>query len=148
MSAFKTLVSVLAVAVMVSAGSAVAGPKVDVTFKNLSNEKVIYTIVTNNEMSTKLNAKPKPKDVEPLESDVYSVQSMLSPDVNSAMVRYVSGKKSCAFGTTFVFTFGAGGIKVPRWNKNATAGGGAVCTAVITSFNAATYAWAVEFTMK
>lgn len=148
MSVCKTLVSVLVASAIVGAGSAVAGPKVDVTFKNLSSEKVVYTIVTNNEMSTSLNAKPKPRDVESLESDVYSVQSMLSPDVNSAMVRYVSGRKSCAFGTTFVFTFGAGGFKVPQWNKHATPSGGAVCTAVITSFNAATYAWAVEFTMK
>ncbi|MGL6160761.1 hypothetical protein [Microbulbifer sp.] len=37
---------------------------------------------------------------------------------------------------------------IPQWNKTADGGGGAICTANITSTNISTHAWSVEFTMK
>jgi hypothetical protein len=39
-------------------------------------------------------------------------------------------------------------LKIPKWNKTATASGGAICTATITSTNLTTYAWTVDFVMK
>ena len=114
-----------------------------------------YKVVTNNEVSTNTNASPKPKTtVQPQGADTYVVQNIISPDANAATVRYTIGSKTCVFGTTFVNQISGGALlpggptKIPKWNKTATASGGAVCTATIKSQNLSNYSWTVEFTMK
>jgi hypothetical protein len=134
---------------MFATTAAFAGPPVTVTFKNQSTENATYTIVTSNETATNSNASPKPaQTVASKMNNMYTVQSPLSPDVNYANVRYKIGSKQCIFGTTFINELQSGGIKVPKWTKTATASGGAVCTATITSTNLSTYAWTVDFVMK
>ena len=141
--------SFLALATLGATVTAQAGPPVTVTFKNLGTEQAEYTVVTRNESSTQMNAKsPVRSVVRPGESDAYTVQSTLSPDANYASVRYVMGSKSCVFSTTFMKLPGAGGVKTPKWNRTATPGGGAVCTATSRATNLSTYAWTAEFTMK
>lgn len=145
----KILPFFLAAASLSFAGMAHAGPPVEVTFKNLGTEPALYKVETTNEASTYQYASPKPRSaLDAGETERYSVQRTLSPDVNAAQVRYTMGRKTCAFGTTYVNTPGAGGIIVPKWNKAATPSGGATCTATITSINAADRSWRVEFTMK
>lgn len=135
--------------VMVFSVGSFAGPAVEVTFRNLGSEEAIYTVVTSNEATTRLNAQPKPREHVPGQAmDAYSVQSKTSPDANAAVVRYVIGRKTCEFSTTYVLGVGSGGVRVPKWNKAATPSGGAVCTANITSFNATTREWKTEFTMR
>lgn len=139
----------LATASMFAATSAFAGPPVTVTFKNIGTATANYTIISSNEATTYVNASPKPATtVAAAGTNIYSVTSLISPDVNYANVRYKIGTKQCVFGTTFVNALQPGGAKIPQWNKTATPSGGAICTATITSINTATYAWTVTFTMK
>jgi len=149
------LAAALAATAMCAAGAAFAGPPVNVTFKNLGTQNATYKIETKNEVSTNVDASPKPATtVRPQETNTYRVQSPISPDVNAATVRYTMGNKTCVFNTTFVNTISGGGLlpggptKIPKWTKTATASGGAICTATITSQNLSNYSWAVEFTMK
>ncbi|ACS87782.1 hypothetical protein [Musicola paradisiaca] len=151
----KSLLILWATGALFAAGAAHAGPPVTITFKNLGTSDAKYSAVTSNEVSTNANASPKPEvSVPAKESDKYYVQNPISDDANAATVRYTIGKKTCVFATTFVNTVIPGGLitgtvtKVPKWNKSATASGGATCTATITSTNLSTYTWAVEFTMK
>ncbi|MCT8341471.1 MULTISPECIES: hypothetical protein [Photorhabdus] len=147
----KSLLALFATASLTAAGVAYAGPPVTVTFKHLGvsgSADAVYTIITNNESGTYVNATPKPSSsVGPGEVNSYQVQSPISPDANYAMVRYKIGFKTCEFMTTFVNTY-VNGVKIPKWNKGATSGSGAVCNATITYTNYLTYAWSVEFTMK
>jgi hypothetical protein len=145
----KILSTLIAAASMFTATSAFAGPPVTVTFKNIGTTTANYTIISSNETSTYVNASPKPAaTVAAAGTNVYSVTSLISPDVNYANVRYKIGTKECVFSTTFVNALQPGGSKIPQWNKTATPSGGAICTATITSINVATYAWTVSFTMK
>ncbi|MBI6683394.1 hypothetical protein YA0697_16925 [Pseudomonas viridiflava] len=141
--------SFLALTTLGATVTAQAGPPVTVTFKNLGTEQAEYTVVTRNENSTKINAKsPIKAVVKPGQSDAYNVQSTLSPDTNYASIRYVIGSKSCVFSTTFIKAPGAGGARVPKWNRTATPAGGAVCTATSRVTSLASHAWTAEFTMK
>ena len=146
----KLLQKLLAATSIFAATAAIAGPPVTVTFKNNNTTTdATYRIVTTNESSTYANASPKPATtVSKLGSNSYAVTSLISPDVNYANVRYKIGSKECVFGTTFVNALQPGGYKIPKWNKTATASGGAICTATITSTNLTTYAWTVDFVMK
>ncbi|MDU8459518.1 MULTISPECIES: hypothetical protein [Pseudomonas syringae group] len=145
----KTLLASLAFATLCTSVTVQAGPAVTVTFKNLGSEVAEYKPVTRNEISARLNAKsPINSAVHPGGSDTYSMQSTLSPDTSYASVRYVMGSKVCVFSTTFIKLPGAGGAKVPKWNRTANSEGGAVCTATSRATNLSTYAWAAEFTMK
>ncbi len=145
----KLLPKLLAATSIFAATAAIAGPPVTVTFKNQATAEATYTIVTSNETSTYANASPKPTTKRPAgTNDVYTVTSLISPDVNYANVRYKIGSKTCVFSTTFVNALQPGGYKIPKWNKTATASGGAICTATITSTNLTTYAWTVDFVMK
>ncbi|HDS1736427.1 hypothetical protein [Pseudomonas sp. BP8] len=133
---------------LVAAGMAQAGPPVNVTFKNMGTEKAVLKLVTSNESSTYQIANPKPLQEVPVgTSSAFTVQRIISPDVNAAMVRYTMGRKTCAFGTTFQVRVMQGGIKKPEWTKTATPSGGATCTATITTI-AADNSWRAEFTMK
>lgn len=146
----KLLPKLLAATSIFAATAAIAGPPVTVTFKNNNTTTdATYAIVTSNESSTYANASPKPATtVSKLGSNSYAVTSLISPDVNYANVRYKIGSKTCVFSTTFVNALQPGGYKIPQWNKTATASGGAICTATITSYNLTTYAWTVDFVMK
>jgi hypothetical protein len=145
----KLLAFALAFAGTFAASAAYAGASVTVTFKNQATANATYTIITSNESSTYANASPKPSTiVQPGIPNLYTVTSLISPDVNYANVRYKIGSKTCVFGTTFVNALQPGGYKIPQWNKSATASGGAICTATITSYNLTTYAWTVDFVMK
>lgn len=130
-------------------GSALAGPPVAITVKNLdSTTAATYQIITANESSTNVNATPKPATSIPaLSQDTYSVQSTISPLANYASLRYKLGSKTCVFYTAFVQSY-VNGVLVPQWSKTATPSGGATCTATITSTSLADYSWAVTFTIK
>jgi len=144
----KLVNGVVALAALVGAGLAQAGPVVHVTFKNLGSKPAELKLVTSNENSTFLIANPKPRaEVPPGENSQFNVQRLVSPDVNGAQVRYVIGAKTCAFSSTFLLHTLPGGINQPKWIKSATPSGGATCTATITRMNA-DYSWDVEFTMK
>ncbi|MCF5705986.1 hypothetical protein GIV19_01635 [Pseudomonas syringae] len=141
--------SFLALTTLGATVTAQAGPAVTITFKNLGTEHAEYKPVTRNEKSTQLNARSQISlIVQPGASDSYNVQSTISPDTNYASVRYVMGSKACTFSTTFIKAQGAGGAKVPKWNRTASPEGGAVCTATSRVTNFSTHAWAAEFTMK
>jgi hypothetical protein len=146
----KLISASLFLASLFASSTAFAGPPVTVSFKNVGTTTAAsYTLITANEISTYANASPKPvASVAAGQTDVYNVTSLISPDANYAVVRYRMGTKECVFSTTFVNALQPGGFKVPTWNKSATPSGGAICTATITSVNAATYAWTVSFTMK
>lgn len=148
----KSLFATLAITACFATGAVYAGPAVTVTFKHLGaagSEEATNIITNSNETSTNMNASPKPKtSINGGASDSYRVQGNISPDMNYASVRYTIGSKTCAFSTTYSNTIGAGGVKVPKWNKSATPSGGATCTATLTSTNFSTHEWAVQFTMK
>ncbi|WP_082765995.1 hypothetical protein [Azotobacter vinelandii] len=148
----KPTLALLMATALSTAGMAYAGPPVTVTFKHVGSTgsaAATYSTVTSNETSTYANATPKPAtNVTAGSTNTYTVQSTISPDTNYAVARYKIGSKTCIFSTTYVNTLGAGGVKIPSWNKSATASGGATCTANITSTNISTHEWAVEFTMK
>lgn len=145
----KTQMSgLLAAAALLAAGLAEAGPNVNVTFKNVGTQTAVLKLVTSNESSTYQIASPRPvQEVSPGAVSIFDVQRVLSPDVNSAQVRYTIGSKTCAFGTIYQMRVLPGGITQPPWTKTATPSGGATCTATITRMNA-DYSWAVEFSMK
>ncbi|KWC13653.1 hypothetical protein WL48_07605 [Burkholderia ubonensis] len=145
----KPLIALFAITALSVAGTAYAGPKVTVTFKNQGSAPATYKIISSNESSTYANAAPKPQTtISAGSNDIYTVQSLLSTDVNYAAVRYSIGSKECQFYTAYVNTLGSGGVKIPKWSKTATPSGSATCTATITSTNFATHEWAVEFDMK
>ena len=126
-----------------------AGPPVFITFKNNNKGSgATYTIITDNDASTYTNAYPKPAKIVPKEStNSYAVTSPINSDMNYATVHYKIGNKECVFSTSFVNTLLNNKVKGPVWNKNATPTNGAICTAIITSFNLDTYSWTVDFTM-
>jgi hypothetical protein len=141
--------SVVAIMSLGVCGSALAGPPVAITVKNLdSTLAATYQIITSNEITTNANATPKPAVTIPaLAQDTYSVQSTISPLANYASLRYKLGSKTCVFYTSYTVTY-VGGVAQPQWNKSATPSNGAICTATITSINVADYSWAVTFTIK
>jgi hypothetical protein len=79
----KILSTLIAAVSMFAATSAFAGPPVTVTFKNIGTATANYTIISSNEASTYVNASPKPAaTVAAAGTNVYSVTSLISPDVN------------------------------------------------------------------
>jgi hypothetical protein len=130
-----------------TAGIAQAGPTVTVTFKNNGNATADYDVVGSSAHSyAEANPKPEPS-VGAGKSDVYHVRGGQSPDVTTAIFQYKIGTKVCKFRTSYLKIPGRNGI-VPKWKKSDEATGGARCEARITSANAATHDWAVEFTMR
>lgn len=135
------------VALSVSVSSAVlAGPSVTVTFKNNSDMDAEYDAVGSSAVSYAA-ASPKPGvTVPPGRTDIYVVTGALSPDVTSVIFQYKIGRKVCKFKTSYLKLPGRGAA--PRWVKGEEASGGARCDAKITSTNASTHAWSVEFSMR
>lgn len=131
------------------ARSALAGPEVRVTFKNLGDESATYSPHEGNELITRTNSSPSPAEEVPQNGqDSYNVRSQVSPSVNYAQVRYVLGNKTCVFLTSFVATPGFAGTKIPKWAHSATPGGGATCVIRSTGVSLADYSWSVEMTMR
>ena len=133
----------LAASTLLFIADAHAGPPVTVVFKNNATTSANYTVISNNEVATFVNASPKPSTVvAPGGFNTYVVVSPISPLVNFASLRYRSGSKECQFYTAYV-------SGAPRpWNSTASGSGGAVCASRITAINLATNAWTVEFTMR
>lgn len=130
-------------------GSAIAGPTVTVTFKNLGDNAAIFAPQDSNQFVTRSNASPLPQEkVSAGETDTFRVTSRISPLTNYASVRYVMGNKSCEFLTTFVATPGFAGAQIPKWKHSATPGSGAQCTVRSTGVSLADYSWSVEMTMR
>jgi len=74
-----------ATAVMLAAAPALAGPPVEVTFRNLGTESVKLQLTNANETSTYQIARPAPlQEVQPGSSITFSVQRLVSPDTNGA----------------------------------------------------------------
>jgi len=148
MKVSKSLIAAFAITAF-HIGSAVAGPPVTVTFKNLGTQTATYTPITNNEAITKANSSPTPQtSVIAKDSDTYAIQSQISPDYNHANLRYQIGNKKCIYLATFVTTPGFGASKIPKWNNTVTPSGGATCTIKVTKTNPLTYAWSVVITIK
>jgi len=146
----KLFVTALAITGMSAVTVAHAGPPVTVIFKNNGTTAATYKVITTNESYTYSFASPKPATtVLAGKTNTYVVTNPVSPDANSAVVRYQIGTKECVFLTTLViahnYTYNT---TTPTWNKNATASGGAVCTATITPTNYVTYEWTANFSMK
>ncbi|MBX6964370.1 hypothetical protein [Alcaligenes faecalis] len=141
-----SLRAVVATVVMLSSMTAYAGPLLTVTFKNLSDKKAHHTIISVNDSNTYLYATPKPAAVvEPAASDTFQVQTGLI-NTNFASAHYIIGNKTCKFYTTYVDVPPSSGLR--PYTVDATPSGSAICTANITSINAVTKAWSVEFTMR
>jgi hypothetical protein len=133
---------------VLACGIAWAGPQVNVTFKNNGSERAYYSAVGSNGTMTYTNASPKPdSEVEPSSQSVYGVRSSVSPDMGYAVVDYRMGSKTCRFSSTYTKAF-TNGVRTPKWNKSAVAGGGARCDVRITSVDYASHNWSVEFTMQ
>ena len=148
MKIYKALIAACAINAFYI-GNAVAGPPATVTFKNYGTQTATFTPTTNNEAITKANATPTPKTaVTANGSDIYIIESLISPEYNHANLRYQSGRKKCVFLATFVTTVGPGATKIPKWNNSASPAGGAICTIRVTGRNLTTYAWSVEITMR
>lgn len=129
-------------------GMAWAGPEVRVTFKNNGSEEARYSAIGSNGTMTYANAGPKPtSEVQPGSYNYYGVRSSVSPDMGYAVVDYRMGSKTCRFSTTYTRAF-THGVRTPKWNKSAVAGGGARCDVRITSVDYSNHDWAVEFTMQ
>ena len=148
MNTYTAVFSACAV-LAISTGSALAGPEVRITFKNLGNNAATYAPQDSNQFATKNNASPTPSEKVAVDAaDAYTVQSQISPLVNYAHVRYVMGTKSCEFQTSFVSTLGFAGARIPKWNHSATPSGGANCTIRSTGTRLSDYSWSVEMTMR
>lgn len=147
----KTLTTLMLVAGICTANSALAGPPVTITFKNLSTTAAAtYSVLGTNETITNANAIPKPAATVAKGGTNTYVVANTSPsnDLSFAYVRYTIGTKTCVFYTSFVATASAGGVMTPHWAKNITYNNGATCNATITSTNPDGGDWSVEFTMK
>jgi hypothetical protein len=134
--------------VIVASGMAWAGPEVSVTFKNNTGDTAHYNAVGSNGIATQSNALPTPQaTVAAAQTDSYRVRSSVSPDMGYAVVDYRVGSKTCRFSTTYTRNF-TSGVRTPKWNKSAVAGGGARCDVKVTTVDYASHNWSVEFTMN
>jgi hypothetical protein len=140
----KFLVAVVSV---FTVGLASAGPRVTVNFTNNTSDDAVYMSgSSSNETTTYANASPKPGNVPAGRSDSFVVTT--NSAISYAMVRYQAGSKSCQFTTSYLMSSTTGGVRTPKWNKNAIATGGARCDVRITSVNYFNHDWVVSFTMR
>ena len=145
----KTIKSAMTVVAMLSAGSAIATPQVTVSFTNNTTEFATYqTGSSRNETTTYSNASPKPSNVPPGASESYTVHATGSSPITYGMVTYRSGSKSCQFTTSYLMNSTPGGVRTPKWNKNAVASGGARCDISITAVNYSNHDWSVNLIMR
>lgn len=149
MKSAKTIKSAMSVIAMLSAGSAIATPQVTVTFTNNAAELAAYQPGSSrNETTTYSNASPKPSNVPPGASESYTIRATGSSPITYGMVTYRSGSKSCQFTTSYLMNSTPGGVRAPKWNKNAVASGGARCDISITAVNYSNHDWSVNLIMR
>lgn len=149
MKSAKTIKSAMSVVAMLSAGSAIATPQVTVSFTNNTTEVATYQSGSSrNELTTYSNASPKPSNVESGGTRSYIVSATGSSPITYAMVTYKSGGKSCQFTTSYLMNSTPGGVRTPKWNKNAVASGGARCDISITTVNYSNHDWSVNLIMR
>lgn len=131
---------------LVAVGAAWAGPPVQITFKNNSDQDAVYDPIGSSAVSYAA-ASPKPAEtVRGGESFVFNVTGGPSPDITSAIFQYKIESKICKFKTAYQKLPGRAGV--PKWTKSDEPSGGARCNARIVTTSASTHAWAVEFTMR
>lgn len=139
MKSVKTIKYAVVLTGMLGAGAANAGAQVTVSFTNNTAEVATYQPGSSrNELTTYSNATPKPSNVESGGSRSYIVGATGSSPITYAMVTYKSGSKTCQFTTSYLINSTPGGLRTPKWNKNAVASGGARCDISITAVNYST----------
>jgi hypothetical protein len=130
-------------------GCANAAPQVTVNFFNNTGDNAAYVRGNNkNETTTYLNASPSPSEVAGGAFSTFVVRGTTSSPIVYATVRYQAGVKSCQFTTSYLMNTSRGGVRAPKWNRSAVAGGGAKCEAVVTSVNFSSHDWVVNFSMR
>ncbi|MDC9821799.1 hypothetical protein ABRQ07_12205 [Pectobacterium polonicum] len=143
------LSSIVATALLASA-AANAGPKFNVTFKNLSSattDTATFSPTTSAEIFSKSNASPTPKaSVLAGQSNFYTISSPYN-DVSSMHVRYTIGVKVCQFDMTYTVKYGLS-YKIPQWTESTTPSNGARCDLRVTYANVLTHDSNVEITMR
>lgn len=145
----KKVKYVMATVALLGSGMAAAAPQVTVSFTNNTAEVAIYQAGSSrNEITTYSNATPKPSSVETGGSQSYIVSSVGASPITYATVTYKSGSKSCRFTTSYLMNSTPGGVRTPKWNKSAVAGGGARCDINITSVNYGNHDWSVSLIMR
>lgn len=147
MKCSKTLNVMAALTALVVAGAVRAGPEVTITFKNNSNSLAVYDVVGSSAYSY-AEADPKPsEEVVAGGLDTFRVKGAQSPDVTTTSFQYSIGTKVCKFKTSYV-KIPAGRVARPDWRKSAESFGGARCDVTVTSTNAQSHDWSVEYTMR
>nr|WP_072036824.1 hypothetical protein [Pectobacterium versatile] len=143
------LSSIVATALLASA-AANAGPKFNVTFKNLGSASApaaIFSPTTTAEVFSQANASPAPMaSVFAGQSNSYTISSPYN-DVSSMHIRYKIGTKVCQFDMTYTVKYVLGN-KIPQWTKSTTPSNGARCDLRVTSASLTTYDSDVEITMR
>jgi hypothetical protein len=130
-------------------GCANAAPQVTVNFFNNTGDNAAYVRgSTKNETTTYLNASPSPSEVAAGAFSTFVVRGTTSSPIVYATVRYQAGVKSCQFTTSYLMNTSRGGVRAPKWNRSAVAGGGAKCEAVVTFVNFSSHDWVVNFSMR
>lgn len=139
----------LAICALVMGEVVHAAPKVIVNFKNNTADDAMYVRGNSrNEVTTYLNASPKPGKVVAGSSSSFTVSANGTSPITYASVRYQAGVKSCQFTTSYLMNSTPGGVRTPKWNRSAIASGGAKCDVSVTSVNYSSHDWIVSFIMR
>jgi hypothetical protein len=139
----------LLLSTLATAGVVSAAPKVTVNFQNNTAEDADYIRGGHsNELTTYLNALPKPNKVVAGGFSSFTVGANGSSPITYATVRYQAGIKSCQFTTSYLMSSTPGGLRTPKWNRSAVSSGGAKCDVSVTSVNYSNHDWVVSFTMR
>ncbi|MBN3188463.1 hypothetical protein GT391_10060 [Pectobacterium brasiliense] len=150
MNTKKVLLSSIVVTALLASAAANAGPKFNVTFKNLasaSTDVAIFSPTTSAEIFSQANASPTPVNVvSAKQSNSYTISSPYN-DVSSMHVRYKIGTKVCQFDMTYTVKYVLGN-KIPQWTKGTTPSNGARCDLRVTYANINTHDSDVEITMR
>ncbi|MBA0217422.1 hypothetical protein H4F33_06280 [Pectobacterium brasiliense] len=150
MKSSNILLSSLLMTALFASASANAGPKFNVTFKNLgasSAPAAVFSPMTTAEIFSQANASPKPKEsVRSGDSDQYTISNPIS-DVGSMHVRYKVGAKVCQFDMTYTVKYVLGN-KIPQWTKSTTPSNGARCDLRVTYANVNTHDSDVEISIR
>nr|WP_240352860.1 hypothetical protein [Pectobacterium punjabense] len=146
----KILLSSIVATALLASAAANAGPKFNVTFKNLNSaptDTAIFSPTTSAEIFSQANASPTPLDsVLAGQSNFYTISSPYN-DVSSMHVRYTIGTKVCQFDMTYTVRYGLGN-KIPQWTQSTTPSNGARCDLRVTYANLFTHDSNVEITMR
>ncbi|MHA3540484.1 hypothetical protein ACX1G6_07215 [Yersinia enterocolitica] len=143
------LFAVITSTALISA-AAHAGPKFNVTFKNLgaaTAPDAVFSPTTTAEIMSQANSIPKPQASVPGgSSNTYTISNPVA-DVGAMHVRYKIGTKICQFDMQYTVKYVMGN-KVPQWTKSSTPTNGARCNLTVTYANPTTYDSDVQITMR